>query len=84
MREWAASYVPSQREERWLGLHTRTNKTFAAQAVATLPVLPGLRHKAAFLRALLLPDASYTAPRHTSALSRLRFGVREALRGRGR
>ncbi|HEX6357325.1 nucleotidyltransferase family protein [Actinophytocola sp.] len=82
LREWAVSYVPNQREERWLGLHTRTNKTYAAQAIATLPVLPGLRDKAAFLMALLLPDASYTADRHKSALSRLRFGFREALRGR--
>jgi hypothetical protein len=84
LREWAHSYVPTRREEHWLGLHTRENKTFAAQAVATLPVLPGLRDKAAFLRALLLPDSNYTADRHASALSRLRFGVREALRGRGR
>jgi len=31
-----------------------------------------------------LPDKRYTAGRHTSALSRWRFGVREALRGRVR
>lgn len=84
VQDWAASYVPTRREEHWLGLHTQTGKTFAAQAVATLPVLPGLRDKAAYLRALILPDARYTAGRHTSALSRFRFGVREALRGRGR
>jgi hypothetical protein len=82
LREWATSYVPSRREEQWLGLHTRENKTFAAQAIATLPVLPGIRAKAAYLRALVLPDASYTAGRHSSPLSRFRFGVREALRGR--
>lgn len=84
LRTWARQYVPTSREVRWLGLHTRANKTFAAQAVATLPVLPGLREKAAYLRALLLPDSSYRADRHTSALSRLRFGVREAVRGRGK
>jgi hypothetical protein len=83
LRSWAAAYVPTRREERWLGLHTRATKTFAAQAVATLPVL-GLREKAAYLRALLLPDKQYTADRHGSALSRLSFGVREALRGRTR
>jgi putative nucleotidyltransferase-like protein len=82
LREWAAAYVPSRREEQWLGLHTRENKTFAAQAIATLPVLPGVRAKAAYLRALVLPDPSYTAGRHASPLSRFRFGVREALRGR--
>lgn len=84
LREWAAAYVPTRREEHWLGLHTQENKTFAAQAIATLPALPGLRDKAAYLRALMLPDKQYTADRHSSALSRLRFGVREALRGRGR
>lgn len=84
LREWAAAYVPTRREEQWLGLHTQENKTFAAQAIATLPELPSLRDKAAYLRALMLPDERYTAGRHSSALSRFRFGVREALRGRGR
>jgi hypothetical protein len=84
LREWAATYLPTRREEYWLGLHTQENKTFAAQAVATLPVLPGVREKAAYLRALLLPDAGYRAGRHSSPLSRLSFGVRQALRGRGR
>jgi hypothetical protein len=82
LRSWAAGYVPTRREEHWLGLHTREDKTFAAQAIATLPVLPGIRDKAAYLRALVLPDERYTAGRHTSALSRFRFGLREALRGR--
>jgi hypothetical protein len=80
---WARAYVPGKREESWLALHTHSGKTFAAQAVATLSVLPGLRNKAAYLRALVLPDGDYTAGRHASALSRFRFGVREALRGRG-
>lgn len=80
---WARGYEPNRRELSWLALHTHPNKTFAAQAVATLPVLPGIRDKAAYLRALLLPDGRYTAGRHSSALSRFRFGLREALRGRG-
>lgn len=84
LREWAGAYMPTRREEHWLGLHTRENKTFAAQAIATLPALPGLRDKAAYLRALVLPDKQYTADRHSSALSRIRFGVREARRGRHR
>lgn len=84
LRTWAAGYVPTRREEHWLGLHTQENKTFAAQAIATLPVLPGIREKAAYLRALVLPDSRYTEGRHSSALSRFRFGFREALRGRSR
>jgi hypothetical protein len=81
LRTWASGYVPTRREEHWLGLHMRENKTFAAQAIATLPVL-SLRDKAAYLRALMLPDARYTEGRHSSVLSRFRFGIREALRGR--
>lgn len=84
LRTWASTYEPTRQESKWLGLHTQSTKTFAAQAIATLPVLPGVRTKAAYLRALLLPDSSYRADRHASALSRLRFGVKEALRGRGR
>ncbi|MBB4911752.1 nucleotidyltransferase family protein [Actinophytocola algeriensis] len=84
LQGWAASYAPTRREEHWLGLHTQATKTFAAQAIATLPVLPGFRDRAAYLRALILPDSRYTAGRHASALARFRFGVREALRGRGK
>ncbi|HWM03595.1 MAG TPA: nucleotidyltransferase family protein [Actinophytocola sp.] len=83
LASWAHGYVPSRREESWLALHTHEGKTFAAQAIATLPVLPRLRDKAAYLRALVLPDGGYTEGRHSSAMSRFRFGVREALRGRG-
>ncbi|MCT2585747.1 nucleotidyltransferase family protein [Actinophytocola gossypii] len=83
LRTWARDHVPTRREESWLALHTHEHKTFAAQAVATLPVLPGLRDKAAYLRALLFPDSGYTAGRHASPLSRFRHGLRDARRGHG-
>lgn len=83
LSSWAQRYVPSRREEAMLALHTHTDKTFAAQALATLRVIPGLRDKAAYVRALVLPDLQYTAGRHSSALARFRFGIREARRGRG-
>jgi len=77
---WAESYVLDRREESWLGLHTRTDKTFAAQAVATLRVLPW-RDKPAYLRALVLPDSRYTADRHASTFSRFTYAVKEVRRG---
>lgn len=83
IQRWAVAYTPTPREEQWLALHTNEDKTFAAQALATLPTLRGIREKAAYLRALLLPDHRYTAGRHHSTLARLRFGVREAIRGKG-
>lgn len=78
---WARRYVPTRREESWLALHTRSNKTFAAQAVATLRTLPW-RDKPAYLRALLMPDAAYVGDRHSSTLSRYRYALREVRRGR--
>lgn len=82
LSRWADHYTPGRRERGWLALHTRPDKTFAAQAVATLRVLPTWRDKAAYVRALLLPDAEYTAGRHASPLARFRYAVREMRRGR--
>lgn len=81
---WAGGYVPGRREESWLALHTRRDKTFAAQALATVAVLPGWRDRAAYLYALALPDRRYTTGRHRSPLARLVYAVGQVRRGRGR
>jgi hypothetical protein len=78
---WADRYVPTPQHEEWLRLHTRTDKTFSAQALATLRVLPRWRDKAAYVRALAFPDTRYTADRHDSALARFGYAIREARRG---
>jgi hypothetical protein len=78
---WADCFEPTRRHEEWLRLHTRTDKTFSAQALATLRVLPRWRDKAAYVRALAFPDTRYTAGRHNSALTRFGYGIREARRG---
>jgi hypothetical protein len=82
LSEWAHSFVPNKREERWLALHTTGDKTFAAQALATLWVLPGWRSKGAYLAALMFPDASYVAGRHRSFGSRIAYAFSEVRRGR--
>lgn len=79
---WATQFLPSRRDEHELALHTQPTKTFTAQALSTLRALPGLRDKAAYVRALALPDARYVADRHSSALARFRYGFVEARRGR--
>jgi len=83
LSRWAEQYVPGRREVAWLALHTNADKTFAAQALATLRVLPRWRDKAAYVRALVLPDGRYTAGRHASVLDRFRYAAREIRRGRG-
>ncbi len=84
LSSWARRYVPSRRDQAWLALHTHADKTFAAQALATLRVLPRVRDKAAYVRALVLPDARYTTGRHSSAFARFRYGFQELRRGQGR
>lgn len=79
---WAAGYAPTRQEENWLALHRTADKTFAAQALATVAALPGIPAKAAYLRALLLPDGRYTTGRHASRTARLRYALREVRRGR--
>jgi Uncharacterised nucleotidyltransferase len=83
LSSWAQCYVPTRREEARLALHTHTDKTFAAQALATLRVIPRLRDKAAYVYALVLPDVRYTAGGHSSASARFRFAIREVRRGQG-
>lgn len=83
LSRWAECYVPTRREEAKLALHTHEDKTFAAQALATLFALPRFGDKAAYLRALVLPDQQYVAGRHSSPLARFRYAIAEARRGRG-
>lgn len=80
---WAEEYVATAREESWLALHNNPDKTFAAQALATLRVLPTWRDKLDYVRALAVPDRAYTADRHTSILSRFRYAIAQARLGSG-
>ncbi|MGH3432936.1 MAG: hypothetical protein ACRDQB_08890, partial [Thermocrispum sp.] len=79
---WADTFVPGKREESWLALHTQPDKTFAALALTTLRVLPRWRDKAAYVRALVLPDSGYTEGRHSSARGRFAYAMRQVRKGR--
>jgi hypothetical protein len=81
---WAQRYLPSRRDEAKLNLYTHADKTFTAQALSTLRAIPRLGDKAAYLRALILPDPQYVAGRHRSRLARFGYAIREARRGQGR
>lgn len=80
---WAQRYLPSRQDEAKLNLYTHADKTFTAQALSTLRAIPRLCDKAAYLRALVLPDPQYVAGRHRSRLARFQYAIREARRGRG-
>ena len=77
---WAHRYRQERRDVAWLALHTRAEKTFAAQAVATLSVL-AWSDRPGYLRALLRPSAAYTAGRHRSTRERLAYALREIRQG---
>lgn len=80
---WAKSYVPKRRDEAQLAVHRHENKSSSARDISALSAIRGLRDKAAFVRAMILPEAHYIEGRHSSAIARLRHGVLEARRGRG-
>ena len=81
LSSWARDYQPSRREVAWLALHTHADKTFAAQAVATVRVLPSWRDRVAYLRALIFPNEQYTSDRHSSSMARFWYALREVRRG---
>lgn len=82
LSSWARDYPPSRREEAWLALHTHENKTFAAQALATVRVLARWRDKVAYVHALALPNPGYTDGRHPSRLRRFSYALRQVQQGR--
>ncbi len=55
---WARSFRATRRERSRLSVHTAEDHTHARAVLSTLAALPGVRDRAAFASALLLPDAS--------------------------
>lgn len=80
---WAQGYLPKGRDEARLAVYRHGQRTSTAQAVSALSAISGLRDKAAFVRALVLPEVHYIHGRHSSAIARFRYGLAEARRGRG-
>jgi hypothetical protein len=68
---WAHRYRPSRSEGRTLRLYPRGDH-FPVMALAQLQAVPGIRAKAAYLRATLVPDRGYLASRGTGHFERWR------------
>ncbi|MGH8900386.1 MAG: nucleotidyltransferase family protein [Egibacteraceae bacterium] len=75
---WARRYTPSRRERRFL-LSYRTRR-FAHKALDSLQVIKGVRSKAAFLRAVALPDPAWLAYHGQHRGRWLRRGATSVLR----
>lgn len=74
LSQWAARYEPGRVEQRRLTA-SLAGRRYAAKALASLPVIPGVRGKAAFAAAVGLPQR---AARNRSALAWWARGLRGA------
>jgi hypothetical protein len=72
---WAHRYQPSRVQRRTLRLYPKTAHNYAAMALAELPIVPGIRAKTAYLRAMLSPDRGYLNARTTRHLQRWRHAA---------
>jgi hypothetical protein len=73
---FAREYAPSPFEERALRSYVGEQRGYARQAVAGVGAVHGLRAKAAYVSALVLPDAAYVAERDGGYFRRLGRGAR--------
>lgn len=78
---WAASYRPNPREAKMLATYTGEHGSHTAKSLASLRVIPGLRAKAAFLRASLFPTRDFVDSRSASRAAWVRRGLRQAGKG---
>jgi hypothetical protein len=80
---WAHQYRPSRSQKRTLKLYPKVADNYAVMALAELSAVPGIRGRAAYLRAQLLPDRSYLDARSIGHLARWRHAARILLSWRG-
>jgi hypothetical protein len=78
--QWARGYEPTPREQQLLEAHLNPNRAHTRH-LAALRVLPGIRQRTAYLRALVWPDRAYLEAR---GFTRLGFALRgkKELKGR--
>ncbi|MGH9247607.1 MAG: nucleotidyltransferase family protein [Acidimicrobiales bacterium] len=75
---WAKAYRPTRRERHMLRAYESNTDRYARQAAAALMTVPGVRARAAYGLAMLLPSRPYLDERDGRYLKRLRRGVRTA------
>ena len=80
---WSARHQPTDRDVKFIDLYSNPQNNYAAKSFAAVRVVPGLRNKLGYLRALALPERSYLDQRHASFTARLRHGLRQSVMGGG-
>lgn len=78
--EWANQYRASRLDQILLSSYRGPARGYTSQA-ATLLVLPGLRNRAAYLRAIAMPSGEYREARHLGRFGLLGQGAKKATRG---
>ena len=74
LARWAATYLPTRAEHHRLSAYAE-GATYASQVLAGLRDVKGTRAKAAYLRALAVPDSRYLEGRYISQVVRWRQGL---------
>jgi hypothetical protein len=79
LARWAGAHRPDRAARRRLDLYTGAHRSYAAQSIAAVAVIPKVVDKAAYAFAIGLPKR---APNRARASTRWRRGARAALRRR--
>ncbi len=75
LSDWAERYRPTASDQRALRAYVSDRASWTAQALAGVRVVPGLAPKAAYLRAILLPDHRVWESRGTTRIAHWRHGA---------
>jgi hypothetical protein len=82
LAQWAGDFEPARRDRSFLAVYTGATPTYAAKSFAAIRAIPGLRDKAAFVFALVLPRRSYLGKRHKGRVQRWLHGLAQVRRAR--
>lgn len=80
--DWAFTYEPTRAEIRRVGAYVGAGRSYRGQVRAGLAAVPGVRSKAAYARALAMPDRQYLAGREGGYRRRLVRALRSGTTGR--
>jgi hypothetical protein len=81
---WVDASCRRPLDERALGPYIGADQSYAVRAMAASRAIPTIRAKAAYLRAIALPDRAHLGSRDTTRIGHLARGLWHAVRRHGR